>query len=218
MGARYRVCLVENDTDTREITRRMLAHQTDFKVVAEFANAESALAYAKSSTDAFNVFLVDWHLGTGRMDGIELIRQLKKCFPSLCCLLITAFDLEHLPATAARGGADGFIFKSDPLKALPERIRAAHAGQLPLSEKAAKYLFATVRAESRAVGKALEPLTPCERQTILRIAEGRTQKEVATERHLSVHTVHNQLTSAYRKLGVHHHAEAIALLRNGASQ
>lgn len=218
MSARYRVGLVEDDADTRETIRRMLARQPDFKVVAEFADAESALAYAKSNPDAFDVFLVDWHLGKNRMDGIELIRQLKKSFPSLGCLLITAFDLEHLPAKAARSGADGFIFKSDPLKALPERIRAAHAGQLPLSEKAAKYLFATVRAEGRAVGKALETLTPCERQTILRIADGRTQKQVATERSLSVHTVHNQLTSAYRKLGVHHHAEAMALLRNGAGQ
>lgn len=218
MSARYRVCLVEDDADTRETVRRMLARQSDFRVLAEFADAESALAYTESSADEFNVFVVDWHLGRGRMDGIEFIRELRNRFQSLCCLLLTADDLEHLPAKAARCGADGFIFKSDPLKALPERIRAAHAGQFPLSEKAAQYLFATFRAEGQAVTRVLERLTPCERQTLLLIAEGSTQKEVASQRGLSVHTIHNQLTSAYRKLGAHHRAEALMLLRSEARQ
>jgi len=210
--------LVEDDPDTRETIRRTLSRQVDFTVVAEFADAESALAYVENHPDEFNVFVVDWHLGKGRIDGIELIRRLRIRFPTLCFLLITAYDLEHLPAKAARSGADGFIFKSDPLKALPERIRAACAGQFPISEKAAKYLFATVRAEGGALTAMLEKLSPCERETILRIVDGHTQQQVADERGLSVHTIHNQLTSAYRKLGVHHHAEAMTLLRNGASQ
>lgn len=218
MGDRYRVCLVEDDADTREIIRRTLFRQADFTVVAEFADAESALVSVEKHPGAFNVFVVDWHLGKGRMDGIELIRRLRNRFPTLCFLLITAYDLEHLPANAARSGADGFIFKSDPLKALPDRIRAACAGQFPVSEKAAKYLFATVRAEGSALTAVLEKISPCERQTFLRIVDGRTQQQVADERGLSVHTIHSQLTSAYRKLGVHHHAEAMTLLRNGASR
>lgn len=152
------------------------------------------------------------------MDGIEFIHLVKLRFPRVCCLLITAYDLEHLPAEAARSGADGFIFKSDPLRALPDHIRAARAGKFPLSPKAAQYLFATLRAEGAALSAALQKLTPVERSTLLRVVEGRTEKEAATERNRSLHTIRNQLASAFQKLGVHNVAEAATVLRGGANR
>ena len=66
---------------------------------------------------------------------------------------------------------------------------------------------------------ALPNLTPREREVLLRVGAGRTEKEVATELGRSASTIHHQLTSAYAKLHVHNRAEALNVLRGagGAS-
>lgn len=213
MSAHLTVSLIDDRVGTRALWRRALTRQCDLAVLDDFADAESALAHLPTRLPA--VLLVDWHLGEGRMDGIELIRQIKEAFPKLCCLLITAYDLDHLPAEALRSGADGFIYKSDPLSALPDRIRAAHAGQNPLSDRAAQHLFQTLRNEGTAANAALAKLTTREREVLLRVTAGSIEKEVAAELDRSVNTIHHQLTSAYRKLGVHNRAEALNVLRGG---
>lgn len=217
MSDPLRILIVEDHPDTRETLRRKLARQPEFVVVKEFADAESAFAWLATlpASQVPDVFIVDWHLGDGRIDGIEFIRQIKRCFPRLCCLLITAYDLEHLPAEAARSGADGFIFKSDSLKALPGRIRAALAGRFPVSAKAAQYLFTTLRAEGAAAAAALNKLTARECEILLFVSDGPGEKQAATHFGLSVKTIHNHLSSAYGKLGVHSRTEALALLRGG---
>lgn len=219
MSARIPIWLLEDHPDTRELLRRRLARQPDFAVLKVFADAEAALAHltalAHWPDQLPAVLLVDWHLGEGRMDGLEFIRRIKALFPKLVCLLLTAYDLEHLPAEAFRSGADGFIFKSDPLRALPGRIRAALAGEIPLSARAAKYLATSLRAEGAAAHAALLKLTPRERETLLRVGEGATEKEAAAAFGRSLNTIRNQLASAYGKLGVHNLAEAMTVLRGG---
>lgn len=222
MSARIGISLVEDHADTRNLLRRSLARQPDFAVLKVFANAESALAHfsapARRPDQLPVVILVDWHLGDGRMDGIELIHLLKELFPWLRCLLITAYDLEHLPAEAIRSGADGFIYKSDPLAALPDRVRAVHAGRHPLSDQAAQKLFVTLREEAAAARAALTKLTAREREILLFVGEGPTEKQAAAHFGLSAKTIHNHLSSAHGKLGVHNRAEALAVLRGGAKR
>lgn len=220
MSDPLRIIIVDDHADTRETLRRTLDRQPDFRVVAEFADAEAALAWlaAQPATQMPDVFLVDWHLGDGRMDGIVSIRHFKCRCPWSCCLLITAYDLEHLPAEAARSGADGFIFKSDPLKALPGRIRAALVGRFPVSPKAAQYLFTTLREEGAAAAATLNQLTAREREILLFMSDGSTEKQAAAHFGLSGKTIHNHLGNAYAKLGVHSRTEALALLRRGAQR
>ena len=217
MSAPLTISLIDDRADTRALWRRSLARHGDLTVLDEFVDAASALAQLPHRLPA--VLLVDWHLGDGLMDGLELIRLLKTDHPQLCCLLLTAYDLDHLPAEAARSGADGFLYKSDPVSQLPARIRAVHAGKHPLSDRAAQHLFQSLRHEKSAPPAALPNLTPREREVLLRVGAGRTEKEVATELGRSASTIHHQLTSAYAKLHVHNRAEALNVLRGagGAS-
>lgn len=219
MSARLTLSLVEDQPDMREIWRRKLAQLSGFTVVDEFTDGETALVQLGTAHRVPELLLVDWHLGAGRMDGIEPIRRVKARFPRLCCLVITAYDeVPHLPDAAARAGAAGFLYKSEPLALLPDRLRAAYDGQFPLSAAATRHLFTLRQAEEAAaqsVEAALATLTTAERDTFLLLQDGLTEKEVGVRRSRSPHTIHNQLMSAYRKLGVHNHAEAVAFLRDG---
>jgi DNA-binding NarL/FixJ family response regulator len=103
MSAQLTVSLIDDRPATRALWRRVLDRQGDLAVLDEFTDAASALAQLPDRLPA--VLLVDWHLGDELMDGLELIRLLKTDHPQLCCLLITAYDLHHLPAEAARCGA-----------------------------------------------------------------------------------------------------------------
>lgn len=217
MSARISVRHIEDCEPTRALVQRCLARQPDFLLQPAFADAESALIHLTESSDALpTVLLVDWHLGEGRMDGNECIRQVKTLFPQICCLLLTSVELDPLPAEAIRSGADGFLYKSDPISALPDRIRAALAGQHPISERAAQKLIATLSAEATAANTALSKLTAREREILLYVGGGPIEKEAATHFGRSVHTINNQLQSAYRKLGVHNLPEAMTRIRGGS--
>jgi DNA-binding NarL/FixJ family response regulator len=207
---------VEDHDDTRDLLRRTLARQPDFAVLDDFTDAESALSQIPARLPA--VLLVDWHLGEDRMNGIEFIGQAKPRFPGICYLLLTAYDLDHLPAAAVRCGADGFLYKSDPLAKLPARIRAALAGQFPCSAKAIPRLVASLRAESPAPAPAEHLLNPREREILHHLGSGRTAKETALLTHLSEHTVTTYRKSAFKKLSVHKLPEALNKLRGGGQK
>lgn len=219
MSARISISLVEDRADSRALFVRLLARQSDFSLLAQFADAESALAHLAATlatSAAFPaVILVDWHLGDGRMDGLEFIRRVKALFPQLRCLLITAHDLAHLPAEAIRCGADGFLYKSDPLSELPDRIRAALAGKPALSDHAAQQLFATLRAEGAASQTQDALLTTQEAQVLRQLALGQTAKEVAVATGLTEATVATYRKNAFKKLNVHKLQAALHKLQGG---
>lgn len=219
MDRRLSVSLVEDQPEMRELWRRKLARLAGFVVLDEFADAATVLAGLGTTWRVPQLILVDWNLGEGRMNGIEFIRRSKARFPRLCCVLITAYDeVPDLPDAAARAGAAGFLYKSEPLAQLPERLLAAYAGEFPLSPAATRHLFTLRQAEGAvqaSVEAALKNLTATERATFLLLRDGLTEKEIAVRRRRSPRTIHNQLMSAYAKIGVHNHAEAVAFLQRG---
>ncbi len=215
MSARISVSIIEDDPDMRAVWRRKLARLPDFTVLDEFADAETALAQLGHGCLVPHILIVDYHLGEGHMDGITFVPKIKLFFPALCCLVITAYDeLSGLPAAAARAGAAGVIYKSEPLAHLPARLHAAYAGQFPLSAKAAQYLFAELQPHAPAAAHA-DLLTKREIQVLLLLDTGKTAKEIGIILALSEDTIASYRKSAFKKLAVHKLPEALHKLRAG---
>lgn len=217
MSARISISLVEDREPTRALLRRCLGRQPDFVLWDDFADAGAALTHMPRRRP--NVAIVDWHLGDGLMDGIKFIPRIKELFPDICCLLYTAYQLEELPLEAFRSGADGFIYKSDKITRLPDRIRAALRGEFPLSARARQFLFSSLRTAGVA---AIAPghssfLYPHEIQVLRLLAAGKTTQEVAKAACLTEAAVTTFRKNAFHKLNVHQLPEALLKLREASN-
>lgn len=203
--------MVEDREVTRLLWQRWLNRQPDLLVLDAFADGESALqALPQRAPD---VLMVDWHLGEGRMDGIELIRQVKQCLPRVRCLICTAYDSDGLPACAVRAGACGFLYKSDPLMGLPAAIRAAAADQHPISAAATNRLVKEMQQPAAAVDEANGLLSPRQHEILRLLAKGLPAKQVADRLSLTENTVTSYRKVIFRRLGVTKLVEAMARVR-----
>ncbi len=206
MRRRITLIIVDDDPEICAVWRRWLTHKRGFHCLAIFHDAESALAWVARQRRPPDLALVDWQLPG--MNGIELARRLKALRPALRIVIITAYKLEELPASAIRIGADGFLHKTMPLADLAPRLREAHAGELPLSSLAARQLVKHLHAPVRPLPPDVR-LAPRERAVWVCFAEGLSVKEAADRLGITSNTVKKHKDRLFKKLGMHSIAQAV---------
>jgi DNA-binding NarL/FixJ family response regulator len=186
------VLLVEDDAIVRDWVRHALAG-SEFRIAGEATEAASALALV--ARRRIDIVLVDQHL-PDRL-GTEVVRQLRLAGARTPAVLMTATSQRGLNETAREAGIQASVLKSsDPAKLLTA-LRSALLGE---------ELFDAAHPR-RARGEA--PLAPREREVLVLVAAGRTNRQIALELGISEETVKTLLERAYAKLGVRRRAEAV---------
>jgi DNA-binding NarL/FixJ family response regulator len=105
-------------------------------------------------------------------------------------------------------GASGYVLKGDTPERLAEAIRDVKAGGSPMSRRIAR-MVTTFFKRVEPLYPALKKLTPEERTVLLGLDEGKSYKEIATQKFVSVNTVRSQVRSIYEKLQVHTRTDAL---------
>lgn len=199
-----RIAIVEDEPDLRAELAAQLGNQPDLVVVSVFADAETALANLEQAN--VDVVLTDIRLPGA--SGIELIRrsppQVRASF-----MVLTTFDDDDLVFGALEAGAAGYLLKRTVPEAIAEAVRELHRGGSPMSSSIARKVVETFRKSP----PAHEALSPRENQLLLRIAQGRSYKECASDLEISVDTVRTHIRRIYRKLQVRSRHEAVTALR-----
>jgi DNA-binding NarL/FixJ family response regulator len=186
------VLLVEDDAIVRDWVRHALAG-SEFRIAGEATGAASALALV--ARRRIDIVLVDQHL-PDRL-GTDVVRQLRLTGATTPAVLMTATSQRGLNETAREAGVQASVLKSsDPTKLLTA-LRSALLGE---------ELFDAAHPR-RPRGEA--PLAPREREVLLLVAAGRTNRQIAFELGISEETVKTLLERAYAKLGVRRRAEAV---------
>jgi len=104
------------------------------------------------------------------------------------------------------------VFKDSPLKEIEEAISYALCSERYICQRVTEIMFSHKRKDEYIPSK----LTPTEIEIVRSIAQGKTTKEIATERFSSIHTINTHRKNIFRKLGVNTAHEAIkSVIRSG---
>jgi len=180
--------------------RAVLASEPDVSLVAEAGDADAALAAVVEHRP--EVLLLDWTLPG---DGRAVLAWVRAQAPGTRVCILSMHQDGATVREALGGGALGYVVKGAGIEHLVSALRAVAAGRRFLDPTAESGLT-EVPAQD---GDEWERLTPRERLVLRRVAEGRTNREIATELLLSPKTVDTHRTNLMRKLGVHD-AQALA--------
>lgn len=197
MSDPIRVLVVDDHSVVREGIRHVLEGGDGFQVVAEAANGAEALERAAGAHP--DVVLLD--LSMPGTSGLDVVRQLRARHPDTRVLILSVHDDREYVLESVRVGAHGYLRKDSSPADIRQAIRAVHAGDSFFSPPAARHLTAAV--QDQAATDRLDDLTSREREILLRVARGRTNREAAVELGISVRTVETHRDSLMRKLGIH---------------
>ena len=201
-----RIFLVEDHFLMLQGLRATLAGFPHVQVVGEAASAEEAI----DQLGNFPVDLVLVDLGLPGIDGIELIRRIKKTFPKTSAIALTVQDSQNQVLGALSAGADGYCLKNIDESRLQEAIQTVARGQVWLDPAIAGKVLTTLRSGGSA--QAARPtLTEREMQMLTLIVEGLSNEQIAARLHLAVSTVKGHINGLLRKLEVNDRVQAAVL-------
>ena len=192
-----RVLLVDDHAVVRVGLRLFLADQADLEVVGEADDGASAVARAQELVP--DVVLMD--LRMPRLDGIEATRQIRAALPQTAVVVLTTYTDTANIGKAIAAGAIGYVPKDVPPPELAATIREAAHGVLHLAPLVQRTLLQALAAPRRAEPDPKE-LTEREREVLVLLAEGRSNKEIARHLHVSERTVKGHVGHVLGKLGM----------------
>ena len=201
-----KVLVVDDHSVVREGLRRVLEEgsEGDLRVVAEAANGAEAVE--RAVRDKPDVVLLDLTMPGPGGSGLAVLRTLRERAPEARVLILSVHDDREYVLESVRAGANGYLRKDSSPAEIRQAIHAVCAGDSFFSPPVARHLAAAVQDSSRPSGN-LAALTARERDVLIRVASGRTNRETAAELGISVRTVETHRDSLMRKLGIHTVAE-----------
>ncbi|WP_037622535.1 response regulator [Streptomyces aureus] len=199
--ARISLLIVDDHPVVRDGLRGMFASAPGFTVVGEAANGVEALDRAAALDP--DVILMDLRMPGG--GGVDAIAELTRRRCRARVLVLTTYDTDSDTLPAIEAGATGYLLKDAPREDLFTAVRAAAEGRTVLSPAVASRLVSAVRAPAPA-----ESLSAREREVLVLVARGTSNREIARELFISEATVKTHLTHVYGKLGVKDRAAAVA--------
>jgi DNA-binding NarL/FixJ family response regulator len=191
-----RVLVVDDHALFRTGVANIINQEPDLRVVAEAGNGvEAVAAFEQHHPD---VTLLDLRMPV--MDGVEVVRRIRQREPHARVVVLTTYDTDDEIARALKAGAKAYVLKDIAAEDLVACIRDVLAGKTYLAPAAAAKL---------AEGVTHVQLTPRELATLRLTADGKANKEIASELGISERTVKTHLGHLFEKLGVTSRTEAI---------
>jgi NarL family two-component system response regulator LiaR len=191
-----RVLIVDDHQVVREGLRNFLELQDDMEVAGEAGDGEEGVALAAELRP--DVVLMD--LVMPKLGGVEAMRLLRQRVPGTRVIVLTSFiDEEHL-LPAMRAGAAGYLLKNVQPQELARAIRAAYAGEALIDPAVAARLVEALAASERDDG--YERLTPREREVLVLIGRGFSNKRIALELGVAEKTAKTHVSNLLGKLGL----------------
>lgn len=202
-----RLMIVDDHAVVREGLRAFLGLQDDVEIVGEAADGAEAVTQARLLRP--DVILMD--LVMPRLDGVSAMRELRAEVPESRVIVLTSFleDERLLPAIEA--GAAGYLLKDAEPSELSRAIRAAHAGEAVIDPTVAARLVHALSDRSERPPDQVGTLTHREREVLMLIARGQSNKRIALELGISEKTVKAHVGHLLAKLGVADRTQAALL-------
>jgi DNA-binding NarL/FixJ family response regulator len=206
------VALIEDNRLVREGITALLNRLPDIRVVAEQAS-DNVSALERVSPQ---VILLD--IGLRKGDSLRIAAKVRAQFPAAKVIVMDLLPAHEDIVEFVNAGVSGFIMKDATLEDLAETIRAVHSGASVLPPRMINTLFSQIARDAidRGRPEVMESvrMTPRERQVINLIAEGMSNKEIASKLHVATHTVKSHVRNVMEKLTLHTRLQIAAYANN----
>jgi two-component system, NarL family, response regulator LiaR len=202
-----RILLADDHAVVRQGLKMFLGLDPDLQVVGEAENGEEAVRMAGEIQP--DIILMDLLMPV--MDGVSATVKVRREFPDVEVIALTSVLEDASVIGAIRAGAIGYLLKDTKAEELICAIKAAVAGQVQLSPKAAERLLSET-----LTNQYTEPLTEREQDVLGLLVSGNANKEIALKLNIGEKTVKTHVSSILSKLGVSSRTQAVLYaLRTG---
>jgi DNA-binding NarL/FixJ family response regulator len=212
------IVLIEDNLMLREGLATLIRKQPGFKVLAASANVIQALKKVREVKP--RIVLIDF--GLQNHDSLRLAATIHREAPDTRVIVMGLFPLQEDIADFVSAGASGFVMKDASLDEFIDTIRRVAEGIDVLPTKLTGSLFSQIaqRAVHDGRSRVLEAvkLTQRERQVVDLIGVGLSNKEIAAQLHIAIHTVKSHVHNVLEKLALHTRLEVAAYTRGGGGR
>jgi two-component system, NarL family, response regulator NreC len=202
-----RILLADDHNVMRRGLRMLLESHAEFSVVSEAADGRQAADQAVATRP--DVVVMD--IAMPHLSGIDAAQQITERLPGTGIVILSIHSDESYVLRALKSGARGYLLKDSMEGDLIQAIKAVAAGKAFFSPEISHMLVEDYVREvrSRGVHDSYELLTAREREVLHMLAEGKSNKEIASLLNLSPFTVETHRRNLQEKLNLHSIAELI---------
>ena len=208
-----RIALVDDQPLVRAGFAMVIDSQDDMEVVIQASDGQAAVEELRART--VDVVLMDVRMP--RKDGIEATAEILEQLPvdrAPKIIVLTTFDLDEYVVSAIRAGASGFLLKDAQPEELLGAIRTVHRGDAVIAPSATRRLLERVVSTPEPQEKdtsVLSPLTEREREVLMLMGRGFSNREIGAELFVAEATVKTHVGRVLSKLGARDRVQAVII-------
>jgi len=202
-----RILLADDHVVMRRGLRLLLESQPDFCVVGEASDGRQAVEQAQALKP--DVVVLD--VAMPNLGGIEAADRINASLPQTSIVILSMHSDESYVLRALKAGVKGYLLKDSAEGDLVDAIKAVHQAKAFFSPAISRMLVEDYMREirNRRVDDSYELLTPREREVLHMLAEGKSNKDIATTLNLSLYTVETHRRNLQDKLNLHSFPELV---------
>lgn len=195
--------------DDQEIFRQnlatLLAAEADFAAIAQASHGQEAITLTEELQP--DAILMDVRMPI--CDGVTATNEILQRYPWIRILVLTMFDDDEYILRSLQAGALGYLLKRTPAKQIAAAVRAVHLGHCQLGPTIAPKVLARLNFSDTASARpASLELSDRELQILGLLAQGKSNREMASVLHIAEGTVKNYLTRVLNRLGLDNRTQA----------
>jgi NarL family two-component system response regulator LiaR len=200
MSGSISIMIVDDHDMVRLGLRTYLSLESGMEVVAEASNGKEAIeVLSKRKADGHELpDLILMDLMMPEMDGIAATKSLTDRYPGLKVIILTSFLEDDKVMEGIQAGAVSYVLKSVSSEELVYAIQGAFRGMPVMNSEVSQALTRGLRQKSAQSED--EGLTVREKEVLLLIAEGKTNKDISDELYISIKTVKTHVSNLLMKL------------------
>lgn len=208
-----RVVIVDDHPHARAAIRHILIDDARFEIVGEARSGEEAV----NQMGNWQPDLVLMDLRLPEMNGLQTIKHMKKIMPNLKVIVISVSDDAKDLYGALMAGAQGYLIKNIAVDSWLTYISAVYFEDEDLPEQFTRKLVQSFQAQieneatERKIEVQISKLTEREREVVIQLSKGLTNREIAETLVVSEHTIKNHLKNVMQKLHVTNRVQLVSI-------
>jgi DNA-binding NarL/FixJ family response regulator len=195
--------LVDDHAVLRDGLRNILEMEEDMQVAGEAESGEEALRRMPELKP--DLIIMDINMPNG--NGVEVTGIIKNRYPDVKILMLTMHNHDEYFMSAIREGADGYILKDAPSEQVVEAVRTVAKGESVIHPSMTRKLLSF--HQQKKTDHEEQSLTEREKEVLLCLVEGMSNKEIASKLYISDKTVKIHVSKIFRKLNVKSRSQVV---------